>query len=128
MTRRVVAKDIDAASVSVAEVMTRDPNSVTMTDPAVNALMLMVDNHYRHLPVLDDEGSVVGLLDIAKCLNDAISKLEQSNEKNASAAENAVKQAVGQHDTAEQGPPGMSAPHCDNTQSSRSFPVGGTLA
>ena len=97
VTRRVVAKGIDAASVSVADVMTRDPNSVAMTDPAVNALMLMVDNHYRHLPVLDDDGSVVGLLDIAKCLNDAISKLEQSNEKNASAAENAVKQAVGQH-------------------------------
>jgi hypothetical protein len=31
---------------------------------------------------LDNDGSIVGLLDIAKCLNEAISKLEQANKKN----------------------------------------------
>ena len=38
---------------------------------------MMVDNRFRHLPVLDREGVVVGLLDIAKCLYDAISVLEK---------------------------------------------------
>jgi len=37
----------------------------------------MVDNRFRHLPVLDKDDAVVGLLDIAKCLYDAISVLEK---------------------------------------------------
>jgi CBS-domain-containing membrane protein len=41
------------------------------------------------------EGSVAGL-DIAWCLNDAISKLERSAVKNSSAADDAVRQAVSQ--------------------------------
>jgi CBS domain-containing protein len=55
----------------------------------------MVENHFRHLPVVDDDGAVVGLLDIAKCLNDAISKLERAQERSSSAALDAVKQVAG---------------------------------
>ena len=58
----------------------------------MDALGTMVENHFRHLPVVDDSGAVVGLLDIAKCLNDAISKLEKAQDKSSSAAEDAVKQ------------------------------------
>ena len=35
----------------------------------------MVENRYRHLPVVDSNGTVVGMLNISKCLNDTISKL-----------------------------------------------------
>ena len=96
ITRRVVAKDVDPATTYVSEVMTEDPTCVHSGDPAMDALMTMIENHFRHLPVVDDSGSVVGLLDIAKCLNDAISKLERCTEKGSSAAEDAVKQAVNQ--------------------------------
>jgi CBS domain-containing protein len=95
VTRRVVAKDVDAASVSAAEVMTPNPTCVSLTDSGMDALTIMLENHFRHLPVTDESGSVVGLLDIAKCLNDAISKLELSQGKSSSAAEDAVKQVVG---------------------------------
>ena len=94
ITRRVVAKYIDPATTSVAEVMTRDPTCVSMSDPAADALTIMVENHFRHLPVVDDLGSVVGLLDIAKCLNDAISKLESKNEGTHNLAENAIQKAI----------------------------------
>ena len=33
------------------------------TDSAMSALSIMVDNHFRHLPVLNDLGAIVGLLD-----------------------------------------------------------------
>jgi CBS domain-containing protein len=95
VTRRVVAKDLDAASVSAAEVMTPNPTCVSLTDSGMDALTIMLENHFRHLPVTDESGSVVGLLDIAKCLNDAISKLELSQDKSSSAAEDAIKQVVG---------------------------------
>lgn len=94
ITRRVVAKYVDPAHTDVSTVMTPNPTFVAVSDSATDALTTMVENHFRHLPVVDKEGSVVGLLDIAKCLNDAISKLEMSQEKNSSATEDAVKQAI----------------------------------
>jgi CBS domain-containing protein len=56
-----------------------------MMDSAMNALLIMVENRFRHLPVTDENGAVVGCLDIAKCLNDAISKLERAQEKSGAA-------------------------------------------
>lgn len=93
-TRRVVARDLDPTTTSVADVMTPDPTCVAMSDSAVEALTIMVENHFRHLPVVDAEGSVVGLLDIGKCLNDAIAKLERSGEKANTAAVDVVKQVA----------------------------------
>jgi len=92
VTRRVVAKQLPASSTRVSDVMTANPSCVSMSDPATDALVTMVENRFRHLPVTDDSGAIVGVLDIAKCLNDAISKLEKSQEKGSSAAEDAVKQ------------------------------------
>jgi len=92
VTRRVVAKHLDPSGTGVSEVMTANPTCVAMSDSAMDALGTMVENHFRHLPVVDDSGAVVGLLDIAKCLNDAISKLEKAQDKSSSAAEDAVKQ------------------------------------
>ena len=94
VTRRVVAKQLSARSTGVSEVMTANPTCVSMTDSAMDALVTMVENRFRHLPVTDDNGGVVGCLDIAKCLNDAISKLERAQEKSGSAADDAMQQAV----------------------------------
>ena len=92
VTRRVVAKGLDPKSTNVATVMTANPTVVSMDDPAMDALSTMVENRFRHLPVVDSKGAVVGVLDIAKCLNDAIGKLEKAEEKSSTAAEDAVKQ------------------------------------
>ena len=92
VTRRLVAKNLSAASTNIASVMTSNPTCVSMSDPATDALVKMVENRFRHLPVTDDNGAVVGVIDIAKCLNDAIDKLERSAEKSSSAAEDAIKQ------------------------------------
>jgi CBS domain-containing protein len=64
-----------------------------MSDSAMDAMTTMVENHFRHLPVVDESGGVVGLLDIAKCLNDAISKLEKSQSTGSNAAQEALQQA-----------------------------------
>ena len=77
ITRRVVAKLVDEASTEVSEVMTPNPKCVRMTDSGMYALGMMVENHFRHLPVVDGNGHVVGVLDIAKCLFDVISRVEK---------------------------------------------------
>ena len=77
ITRRVVSQFLAPSISKVDSAMTRNPKCVHSEDPALDALEMMVDNRFRHLPVLDREGVVVGLLDIAKCLYDAISVLEK---------------------------------------------------
>ena len=77
ITRRVVSQFIDPTHKSVKDVMTAKPKCVGTNDPALDALEMMVDNKFRHLPVLDENGKIVGLLDIAKCLYEAITILEK---------------------------------------------------
>lgn len=94
ITRRLVARHLDASSTTLSQVMTPNPLCVSMADAALDAMSIMVENHFRHLPVVDENGGVVGLLDIAKCLNDAISKLERTQAKQDTATQAAVKAAL----------------------------------
>lgn len=72
---RVIADGLDPRQTTVAQVMTRDPQCVQSSMGVFEALEVMSKNHFRHLPVKED-GRVVGVLDIAKCLYDALQKLE----------------------------------------------------
>ncbi|KAJ2963791.1 hypothetical protein NQZ79_g1211 [Umbelopsis isabellina] len=81
---RIVANSLDASlwlpyrSTSVAQIMTRDPMCVTADTSAQDALNLMVSRGFRHLPVCNDEGDIFGLLDITKCLYEALDKMERA--------------------------------------------------
>ena len=94
MTRRLVAKELDASSTAISKIATLNPTCVSMEDSAMDALTAMVSNGFRHLPVTDNNKGVVGVLDIAKCLNDAISKLEKSQDKSSTAAQGALMEVV----------------------------------
>ena len=97
ITRRVVARYMDPSSTIIANVMTENPTCVAMNDSAMESLMMMIENRHRHLPVLDEYGNVAGLLDISKFLNDAISKLENHENKSNNSLEDAVKQVSSLH-------------------------------
>ncbi|CAN0160389.1 unnamed protein product, partial [Ectocarpus sp. 6 AP-2014] len=84
VARRVVANRLDPSSTTVSEVMTPHPTIVHMADSAMECLGIMIEKRFRHLPVIDGEGNVTGLLSIAKCLYDAIQRLK----KKAARAEN----------------------------------------
>ncbi|KAJ1554153.1 hypothetical protein HK405_005870 [Cladochytrium tenue] len=85
---RVIAEGLDPRSTTVADVMTQNPVSVATTSSASDALNRMVAGHFRHLPVIESEddegggdggsgGGVVGVLDITKCLYEALERLER---------------------------------------------------
>ena len=78
VARRVLGKGLDPQATAVSQVMTRNPSCVHVTDGAMDALCMMVEGGFRHLPVTDAAGDIVGVLDIAKCLYDAISCLEKA--------------------------------------------------
>ena len=96
VTCRVVAKYLNPETTSVAEVMSPNPIFVSMNDAATDALTTMVEHRYRHLPVIDSRGSVAGTLDITKCLNTIIKKLEKTQDMSSKAAVDVVNQVVSQ--------------------------------
>ena len=55
MTYRVIAEDRDPVSTLVTDVMTPDPDTVSADTTAIEALRLMQDGGYRHLPVVDSD-------------------------------------------------------------------------
>ncbi|XP_026385471.1 CBS domain-containing protein CBSCBSPB1-like [Papaver somniferum] len=77
---RVVARELNLEETPVSKVMTRNPVFVLSDTLAVEALQKMVQGKFRHLPVVE-KGEVIALLDIAKCLYDAIARLERAAEK-----------------------------------------------
>lgn len=61
MVNRVVAEGLDPDGTKLAEVMTRNPDTVGPNDTALVALRRMQDGGYRHLPVVDS-GRLVGIV------------------------------------------------------------------
>ena len=58
---RVLADAKDAGRTTLADVMTRDPETMPPGRTAIEALRLMNDGGFRHVPVVDD-GTVVGIV------------------------------------------------------------------
>ncbi|PIA51080.1 hypothetical protein AQUCO_01100128v1 [Aquilegia coerulea] len=77
---RVIAREVNIETTPVSKVMTRNPVFVLSDTLAVEALQKMVQGKFRHLPVVEN-GEVIALLDIAKCLYDAIARMERAAEK-----------------------------------------------
>ncbi|KAG7382311.1 hypothetical protein PHYPSEUDO_005043 [Phytophthora pseudosyringae] len=87
---KVVAVGRDPNTTLAHEVMTPDPSCVSANASAIDALKKMISGQFRHLPVTDND-KVVGILDIAKCLYEAIAKLEHAYRKSSDRLEETVK-------------------------------------
>ncbi|KAI9470260.1 hypothetical protein BX667DRAFT_501813 [Coemansia mojavensis] len=77
---RVVAEGLDARTTYVRDIATRNPLCVTSDMAATDALNTMVGRGFRHLPVCNEEGDVVGLLDIIRCMYEALEKMERAHQ------------------------------------------------
>ncbi|HEX5037756.1 MAG TPA: CBS domain-containing protein [bacterium] len=62
MTR--VAEQKIAASTPVEKVMTPQPTTLKLTDSVADAIRLMSQGRYRHLPLVDEAGGLVGVLSV----------------------------------------------------------------
>ena len=64
---RVLADGLDAAQTRLAQVMTRNPQTISANSGFTVALQMMHDGRYRHLPVVED-GRVVGIVSVRDAL------------------------------------------------------------
>ncbi|KIO34509.1 hypothetical protein M407DRAFT_13371 [Tulasnella calospora MUT 4182] len=76
---RVTAAGLDPRTTQVRQIMTPNPMVTRDTTSATEALTLMVQRGFRHLPVCNEEGNVVGLLDITKVFHEALDKIERGS-------------------------------------------------
>jgi CBS domain-containing protein len=65
----------DAKDTPVRELMSPMVEMATQETTAAEAFQVMLERHYRHLPVVDDKGRVLGILSIRNILEARIDDL-----------------------------------------------------
>lgn len=75
---RVVGSGLDPKDVFIEQIMTRNPMCARTDTSATEALSLMVNEGFRHLPIMDENQDIAGVLDITKCFHEAMEKLERA--------------------------------------------------
>jgi CBS domain-containing protein len=72
---KVVLKQLDPAKVLIGEVCTTKLITANPETPEHQALRTMIDNHIRHLPVVDESGVLIGMLSLRKLLQHRVGEL-----------------------------------------------------
>ena len=67
----------DPEGISVCEMMTTPVELATTNTSLGEAISTMVDRHYRHLPIVDDDARLLGILSIRHILQARIDDLTQ---------------------------------------------------
>jgi CBS domain-containing protein len=73
--RRLSLGDPNPRTTSVREVMTTPVELATRATTPGEALATMVERHYRHLPIVEDDGRLLGMLSIRNVLQARIEML-----------------------------------------------------
>jgi CBS domain-containing protein len=58
LMRRVLAKALEPAKTKVSEIMTRNPQCVPPDMPVPDAVLIMIERGFRHLPIVGKDGKV----------------------------------------------------------------------
>jgi CBS domain-containing protein len=79
MVNRVVAEGRDPDRTTLAEVMTAGPDTIAPSTTAIEALRLMNDGGYRHLPIVE-RGRLVGIVSRRDFHGDEKARLEDESD------------------------------------------------
>lgn len=75
--RRVVLTEKDPAKTPVGEVMTANPVVARRDMSEREVFRTMVDRHFRHMPIVDDKGAVIGIVALRRLLQLRIENLSE---------------------------------------------------
>lgn len=87
---RVVAKALDPKTTTAAEVMTRNPQNVSPETRVAEAVLIMIERGFRHLPIIASSGKILGVFSI----RDALPR-EVGNAKSLAEFNDQVNDALG---------------------------------
>jgi CBS domain-containing protein len=77
--RACVAGNAPFNQIRVSDVMSRDLVTGTPTDSVQDAMGVMTDHRIRHLPILDDESRLIGLVSIGDLVKHQHDQLSMEN-------------------------------------------------
>ncbi len=75
--RKLALSGLDPNKVPVREYMTTNLDMATLKTTPGEAFSAMIHTHYRHLPVVNDSGVLLGILSIRNLLQSKIDELTQ---------------------------------------------------
>lgn len=58
---KVLAKSADPATTTMADIMTRNPTTITPECKVSDAVLIMIERGFRHLPVVNEQGKILGV-------------------------------------------------------------------
>jgi len=78
LMKKVIYRNLSPDKTPVAEVMTVEVESIRAEMQPADALRLMLERHFRHLPIVDEHGKVQGILSIRNLLGHMVEEVEAS--------------------------------------------------
>lgn len=72
---RVVSERRDPEQVLIGDVMTSPVETIHRDSTADDALKVMLEKHIRHLPIVDRDGKLAGMISMRSLLHDKIEEL-----------------------------------------------------
>lgn len=78
--RKVILQNRSSRDTTVADIMTNNVIDVSPTASVDECMVLMTDNHIRHLPVVDS-GKLVGVISIGDLVKTVIAEQQQTIEQ-----------------------------------------------
>jgi CBS domain-containing protein len=81
LLKRVVAMNLPVKSTKIKEVMSARVIFVEETELAYIALKIMQNNKFRHLPVINEKGLCVGVLDFQDLTNSVFKSLKRNKKE-----------------------------------------------
>ncbi len=79
---RVLAKALDPATATVADIMTRNPLCVVPETRVADAVLIMIERGFRHLPVVTDANKIMGVFSIRDAMPREVQTAESLAEFN----------------------------------------------
>jgi CBS domain-containing protein len=83
---RVLAKALDPSKTAVSAVMTHGPTCVGPETRVADAVLIMIERGFRHLPIVDASGKILGVFSVRDALprevNTAVSLAEFNDQVN----------------------------------------------
>ncbi len=77
LLKRVLLRDLDVDQVLVEQVMTHEIVTVHADEDVRMARLRMRDHHIRHLPVVGEEGEMMGMLSIRDLIVDEMEEVKR---------------------------------------------------
>jgi len=77
---RLLVKSLDPATTTVADIMTRNPDCVVPETKVADAVLMMIERGYRHLPIVTESNKILGVFSARDAMPREVQAAEQMAE------------------------------------------------